>query len=88
MHEKTAKQDRFDWRLPLYAAVGALILFVPILIYGDAFLEIAYIILVALIVSFILLIVLSGCRYSQEEAVGSRGLVDVSHLLGRCIALV
>ena len=31
---KANKEDRFNWWLPLFAAVGALILFLPIMIYG------------------------------------------------------
>ena len=54
MDEKTAKRDRFDWRLPFYAAGSALILFVPIMMYG---IEIAYIFVAVPIISFILLAV-------------------------------
>jgi hypothetical protein len=53
---KANKEDRFNWWLPLFAAVGALILFLPIMIYGIDIDEMLYIFIAAPIVSFILLI--------------------------------
>lgn len=52
-------RNRFNWHLPLYAAVGALILFVPIIIYAiDIDIgEMLYIFVVAPIISIILLVV-------------------------------
>jgi hypothetical protein len=56
MNEKTAKRDRFDWRLPLCAASGALILFAPTMIYGNDT-EVLYIFVAAPIISVMLLVV-------------------------------
>lgn len=57
MDEETGKRDRFDWRCPFRAAVGALVLFVPIIIYGiGSIAEILYISLCP-IISVIFLIV-------------------------------
>jgi len=57
MHDETVKCDRFDWRFPFYAAIGALILLVPIMIYGNDVGEIAYILVAAPIISLVILIV-------------------------------
>ncbi len=74
MDEKTARRDRFDWRLSLYAAVGALILFVPIMIYGMDIVEMLYLIVAAPIISFILLVVAIRRK-------GLRGLAVLSMLV-------
>jgi hypothetical protein len=34
MGDNNSNGDRFDWRLPLCAAIGALVLFAPIMLYG------------------------------------------------------
>jgi hypothetical protein len=57
MDENTARQHGFDWRLPLYAGVGALILFVPIMIYGIDLAEMAYIFIAGPIISLSLIAV-------------------------------
>jgi hypothetical protein len=57
MDDKTGRQDQFNWRLPLYAAVGALILFVPIMIYGIDLVEIAYIFIAGPVISLVLIVV-------------------------------
>jgi hypothetical protein len=52
MVEKTGEGDRFNWRLPLYAALGALIIFVPVAIWtSEAFF---YVLVVAPIISLLL----------------------------------
>ena len=56
MDEKTAQRDRFDWRLVAYAGVGAFVFFVPIMIYGSDMGEFGYIVIVAPIVSFFVVI--------------------------------
>lgn len=56
MDEKKAKRDRFDSRFPFYGAVGALVLFVPIMIYGDDVGEMLYLFVAAPTISFILLV--------------------------------
>ena len=56
MDEKTAQRNRFDWRLPAYAAVGALVLFVPIMIFGSDMGEFLYIVVAVPIVSFLVVI--------------------------------
>jgi hypothetical protein len=56
MVEKTLQPDRFDWRLPVYAGVGALVFFVPIMIFGGDMGEFGYIVIAAPIVSFFIVI--------------------------------
>ena len=55
--EKTVRRSRFDWQLPFYAAVGALILYAPFMIYGIDILEILYIFVAAPIIGVIMLVV-------------------------------
>jgi hypothetical protein len=50
------RREQFDWRLPLYAAVAALILFVPLLIGGLDILEMPYIFVAVPIFTLALLI--------------------------------
>jgi hypothetical protein len=57
MDEQTAERDRFDWRLAFYAPVGALILFVPIMIYGIDIVEMLYLFVAVPTISIILLVV-------------------------------
>src|ERR1700730_13005659 len=54
MDEKTAKRDRFDGECPRYAAIGALILFVLIVISGNDIIELLYIFVTVPIVSLLL----------------------------------
>jgi hypothetical protein len=56
MDEKAAQRDRFDWRLLVYAGMGALIVFVPIMIFANDIGEFFYIVIVAPIVSFFIVI--------------------------------
>ena len=56
MVEKIAERDRFNWWLPFYAAVGALILLLPLVIYAYDFGVIIYIVLAAPIICFIVLV--------------------------------
>ena len=56
MDEETAQRNRFDWRLPAYAAVGALVLFVPIMIFANDIAEFLYIVVAVPIVSFLVVI--------------------------------
>jgi hypothetical protein len=51
MDEKTAKRDRFDRQGPRYAAIGALMLFVLIVISGNDIIELLYIFVTVPIVS-------------------------------------
>ena len=75
MDEKAARRDRFNWRLPFYAAIGALILFVPIMIYDNDVGEMLYIFVAAPAISFIFLVV--AIRKKQL-----RGLSVLSMLVG------
>jgi hypothetical protein len=52
MVETMAEGDRFNWRLPLYAALGALIVFVPVATWTSE--AIFYILVVAPIISLLL----------------------------------
>jgi len=57
MDEKIAKRDRFKWWLLIYSAIGALILFVPIITtYGYDGGKFIYVLLVIPIVSITLLV--------------------------------
>jgi hypothetical protein len=56
MEEKTVRRDRFDWRLPVYAGVGALVFFVPIMVLAPDMGEFLYIVVAAPIITFVLLI--------------------------------
>jgi len=56
MDEKTARRNHFDSRLPDYAAVGALVFFVPIMIFANDIGEFLYIVLAVPIVSFLVVI--------------------------------
>jgi hypothetical protein len=59
MDDLTAKQDRFDWRLSVYGAIGALILSAPIMLGGGDVVvgEILYMFVAFPSVSLILLVV-------------------------------
>lgn len=54
---KAEKEDRFNWWLPFIAAVGAIILFVPIMIYDFDIDEMLYIFIALPIISVIFLVV-------------------------------
>jgi hypothetical protein len=56
MVKKSREGDWFNWWLPFYAAVGALILLLPLVIYAYDFGVISYIVLAAPIICFILLV--------------------------------
>ena len=66
---KMTMRDRFNWWLPFFSAIGALILFVPIMIYGINIPEDLYIYLVAPIISVILLVVAFRKKGLQRMAV-------------------
>jgi hypothetical protein len=53
--EKKAEKHWFDWRLPLYLAAGALVVFLPLAIYGYDFGSILYLFVVVPICSLVLL---------------------------------
>jgi hypothetical protein len=55
MVEKTAQDDRFDWRLPLYAVLGSFIIFIPVAIGEPDISLILYIFAVAPLISVVLL---------------------------------
>jgi hypothetical protein len=57
MAETAAVANRFNWRLPLYAAVGAVIVFLPFVIYAYDIGELLYLLIAVPIVSLVLLIV-------------------------------
>jgi hypothetical protein len=56
MNEKSAKADRFNWRLPLYAAMGALVAFLATSFFGSDTADLLYIFF-CIVVSLFLLIV-------------------------------
>jgi hypothetical protein len=55
MVEKTAQDDRFDWRLPLYAVLGSFIIFIPVAIGEPDVSLILYIFAVTPLISVVLL---------------------------------
>ncbi len=55
MNKKTAVGDRFNWWLPFYAAIGALIFFLPVIFYGGDSDGLYF--LFALLISFIFFVV-------------------------------
>jgi hypothetical protein len=57
MKDKSAGRGRFDWRLPVGAAAGAMLVFFVFAIHGDGWGELLYIIIAAPIISLSLLIV-------------------------------
>jgi hypothetical protein len=57
MVEKTAEGDRFHWSLPLYAAAGALIIFLPISLYSSQWGTFLYLIGAVPIISLVLLVI-------------------------------
>lgn len=71
--DKIVKRDRFDWRLPLYGAVGAAIVCVPIMLLGDIF-EVLYLFVAVPIISLVLLVVAIRRK-------GLRGLAVFSMLI-------
>lgn len=74
MDEKKIKRDRFNWRLPFYAAAGALIIFLPLILYSFDLGEILYIVVVTPIISLTLLVI-ALCKR------GRSGLVVLSMLV-------
>ena len=57
MVEKIIGEDRFNWRLPLCAAIGAIVVFLPIVTYRFDLGEFLYIFVVVPIISLILLVI-------------------------------
>jgi len=56
MVEKAAKEDRFNWQLPLYAAVGTVVVFLPLVISSADLGVIFYLFVAAPIVSVALFV--------------------------------
>jgi hypothetical protein len=57
MDEKTARRDRFEWKLLCLAAVGALIIFAMIVVFRIDVFDMVYIFVVAPIISLTLIVV-------------------------------
>jgi hypothetical protein len=55
--DKSVEIDRFNWRLPLYAAAGALIIFLPISLYSSQWGSFLYLIVAVPIISLVLLVI-------------------------------
>lgn len=58
MAEKTPRKLQFNWRMPLYAAAGACIVYLPITVYGSDMGDFLYIFLVVPIISLVLSVAL------------------------------
>lgn len=56
MVETVEKGDRFSWRLLFFAAIGALILFLPLTFYAYDIGELLYVIVIVPVISLVLLI--------------------------------
>jgi len=69
MVERTAQENRFNWRLPFYAAAGALIIFLPLLISSADLGVILYLFVAAPIVSLVLLFLAIRKRGRQRLSV-------------------
>ncbi len=57
MNEKSANLERFNWRLPLYAAAGALIIFLSISLYSSQWGTFLYLFGAVPIISLVLLVI-------------------------------
>jgi hypothetical protein len=55
--DNNAANDRFHWPLPIYAAIGAVVIFLPIATFAYNFGELVYILIGAPIICLILLVV-------------------------------
>jgi hypothetical protein len=53
MLERSAEGDRFNWRLPLSGALGACVVFLPIMVYGSDIALILYILGVAPVIGIL-----------------------------------
>jgi hypothetical protein len=74
MDTKKAERDRFDWRLLLYATMGASIFYVPVILFGLDVVQALYVFAAVPIISLVLLIVAIRTR-------GRRGLVLFSMMV-------
>lgn len=66
MVEKAAGEDRFHWRLPLLAAVGAFIIFLPLVTFSANWGEILYL-FVAVPLGSIVLVILTIRRKGRQR---------------------
>jgi hypothetical protein len=82
MAEGVAQGDRFDWRLPLYAAIAALVVFLPIVTFGFNLGQILYTFVILPIIGFPLLVIaiLIACFGKRL-----RGLALLSMMAVYCI---
>jgi hypothetical protein len=68
MVERTSEGDRFNWRLPLYAAAGACVVFLAIMVYGSADIAvILYTFGAAPIIGILLLVVIAVRRRLRQQ---------------------
>ena len=68
MVERTSEGDRFNWRLPLYAAAGACVVFLAIMVYGSADIAVVlYTFGAVTIISILLLVVIAVRRRLRER---------------------
>ena len=67
MPERTAEVDRLNWRPPLYAAVGACVVFLPIMVYGSADVAVILYTFGAAPIIGILLFVVVAVRWPQRQ---------------------
>jgi len=67
MAEGATEVDRFDWRLPLYAASAACIVSVPMTAFADGFVSFLYHFLVAPVICFVLLLIILTRRRLRQR---------------------
>jgi hypothetical protein len=79
MDEQTTKTCRFNWWLPFFGAMGAFILFIPVMIYGSD--SDALYIFAAPVISFISLVVALVHAFRKKRL---RGLAVLSMLVVYC----
>ena|SRR5690348_3467580 len=82
MAERVAQGDRFDWQLPLYAAIGALVVFLPIVAFGFNLGQILYTFVVLPIVGLLLLVIAIVIACSGKRL---QGLALLSLLAVYCV---
>jgi hypothetical protein len=75
----TTKRERFDWRSPLYAAVGALIFFVPVVIWGGDFFQFLYLLVIVPIVTVIglVFVAVAAARKNALRSVATLSMLVV-----------
>ncbi len=75
---KADKEDQFNWWLPFFAVVGALILFIPLMIYGVDIDEMLYIFISVRNICIIIIVVAMLKKGLHRKAVLSMLVVYIA----------